>query len=58
VKNTLKLLKVFFSKTIRPISIKLGINYFGVKGIQVFQIKGQILLRGKNHKNAEIGWVI
>jgi hypothetical protein len=37
--------------------IKLGTNYFWVKGIQVCSIKGPgPLQRGDNHKNIKMGW--
>jgi hypothetical protein len=40
-------LKIFFSRTSRPNSIKLGTNYSWVKRILVFQIKGQTLFKGE-----------
>jgi hypothetical protein len=44
--------KVFFSRTSRPISIKLGINHPRVKGILNCLNKGPgPLQRGDNHKN-------
>jgi hypothetical protein len=39
--------KIFFSRTRRPISIKLGTYHPQVKGILNFQIKGQVLLKGE-----------
>ena len=33
---------MFFSRTSQPISVKLGTNYFWVKGIQIVQIKSQV----------------
>jgi hypothetical protein len=46
-----------FSRTSRPISIKLGIKYPWVKGILNCSNKGLGLLqRGDNLKNAEMGW--
>jgi hypothetical protein len=49
--------KIFFSRTSRPISIKLGINHPWVKGIQncTNQRLGPFQ-RGDNHKNAKMGW--
>jgi hypothetical protein len=50
-------LKIFFSRTSRPISIKLGTIYPWLKGIQVYSNKGPGLLqRGDNHKNMKMGW--
>jgi hypothetical protein len=50
-------LKVFFSRTSRLISIKVGINHPWVKGILNCSNKGPVpLQRGDNHKNAKIGW--
>jgi hypothetical protein len=44
-------LKIFFSRTSRPISIKLGINH-------PCSNKGPCpLQRGNNHKIAKMGWV-
>jgi hypothetical protein len=49
--------KIFFSRTSRPISIKLGINDPWVKGILNCSNKGPGLLqRGDIHKNAKMGW--
>jgi hypothetical protein len=39
-KNTLKIKKIFFSRTSRPISIKLDTHYPWVKGIEVCSNKG------------------
>jgi hypothetical protein len=39
--------KIFFSRTSRPISIKLGTNHPWVKGILIVQIKGQVFFRGE-----------
>jgi hypothetical protein len=39
--------KIFFSRTSRPNSIKLGINYPWMKENEVVQIKGQILFKGE-----------
>jgi hypothetical protein len=48
---------MFFFRTIRPKSIKLGTNYLWVKEIQVCSNKGPSpLQRGDNHKNVKIGW--
>jgi hypothetical protein len=50
--------KIFSSRTRRPISIKLGINYLWVLGILNCLNKGPgPLQRGDNHKNAKMGWV-
>jgi hypothetical protein len=50
--------KIFFSRTSRPITIKLGINHPWVKGILKCSNKGPgPLQRGDNHKNAKMGWV-
>jgi hypothetical protein len=44
--------KIFFSRTSRPISIKLSINYTWVKGILNCSNKGPgPLQRGDNRKN-------
>jgi hypothetical protein len=52
-----KKLKIFFSRTSRPNSIKLDANYSRVKRIQVCSNKGPgHLQRGDNHKNVKIGW--
>jgi hypothetical protein len=59
VKLHLISLKIFFSRTSRPNSIKLGTNYPWVKGIQVCSNKGPCpLQRGDNHKNVKMGGVI
>ena len=51
-----KFLKLLFSITSRPNSIKLGKNYPWVKGIQVCSNKGSgPLQRGDNHKNVKMG---
>jgi hypothetical protein len=54
------ILKTIFSRTSRPISIKLGINHPWVKGTlncQQFVQKGPgPLQRGDNHRNAKMGW--
>jgi hypothetical protein len=48
--------KIFFSRTSRPISIKLGTNHPLVKGILNYLNKGSgPLQRGDNHKNAKLG---
>jgi hypothetical protein len=50
--------KIFFSRTSRPISIKLGTNHPWVKGIVNYSNKGPgPLQRRDNHKNAKMGWV-
>jgi hypothetical protein len=47
--------KNFFSRTSRPISIKLGINHPWVKGILNYSNKGPgPFQRGDNHKNAKL----
>jgi hypothetical protein len=49
--------KIFFSRTSRPISFKLGTNHPWVKGILNSSNKGSgPLQRGDNHKNARMGW--
>jgi hypothetical protein len=49
--------KFFFSKTSRPISIKLDASYACMKGIEVSIDKGtNPHQRGDNHKKANIGW--
>jgi hypothetical protein len=53
-----KVLKIFLSRTSRPISIKLNINHSWVKGILNCSNKGPgPLQRGYNLKNAKMGWV-
>jgi hypothetical protein len=55
VKIHRKSLKIFFSRTRRPISIKLGTNHPWVKGILNCTNKGpDPLHRGDNHKNVKI----
>jgi hypothetical protein len=50
--------KIFFSRTSRPITIKLGINHPWVQGIRNCSNKGPgPLQRGDNLENAKIGWV-
>jgi hypothetical protein len=57
VKMHWKFLKIFFSRTSRPNSIKLNTHYPWVKGIQVCSNKGPSLLqRGDNYKNVKMGW--
>jgi hypothetical protein len=47
-----------FSRTSRPIIIKLGINHPWVQGIPNCSNKGSgPLQRRDNHKNAKMGWV-
>jgi hypothetical protein len=41
------LIKIFFSRTSRPISIKLGTNYPWVKEILDCVIKGHVLFKGE-----------
>jgi hypothetical protein len=53
------ILKKIFSRTSRPISIKLSINHPWVKGTLNFSNKGPgPLQRGDNHRNAKMGGVI
>jgi hypothetical protein len=47
--------KILFSRTSRPISIKLGRNHPWVKGMVNWPCP---LQRGDNHKNAKMGGVI
>jgi hypothetical protein len=48
-------LKIFFSRTSRPISIKLGTNHPWISGILNYSNKGPgHLQRGDNHKNAKL----
>jgi hypothetical protein len=57
VKIHRKFFKIFFFRTSKPNSIKLGTNYPWVKGIQVSSNKGPSpLQRGDNHKNVKMGW--
>jgi hypothetical protein len=57
VKMHCKFLKIFFSRTRWPNSIKLSTNYPLVKGIQVCSNKGtDSYQRGDNHKNVKTGW--
>ena len=59
VKIHWKFLKIFFSRTSRPISIKLGTNHPRVKGILNSSNKGpDPLQRGDNHKNVKMHGVI
>jgi hypothetical protein len=49
------ILKKIFSRTSRPISIKLGTNHLWVKEILDYTNKGPgPFQRGDNHKNAKI----
>jgi hypothetical protein len=49
--------KMFFSRTSRPKSIKLGTNYPLVKRIQVCSNKELgSLQKGDNHRNVRKGW--
>jgi hypothetical protein len=51
------ILKKMFSRTSRPISIKLGTNHPWVKEILDYTNKGPgPLQREDNHKNAKMGW--
>jgi hypothetical protein len=47
VKIHWKFFKIFFSRTSRPISIKLGINHPWVQEFYIVQIKGQVLFKGE-----------
>jgi hypothetical protein len=56
VKIHRQFLKIFFSRTSRPKSIKLGTNYLLVKRIQVCSNKEPgPLKRGDNHRNVRKG---
>jgi hypothetical protein len=56
VKIHWKFLKIFFSRSSRPNSIKLGTNYPCVKGIQFCSNEGPgPLQRGDNCKNVKMG---
>jgi hypothetical protein len=56
VKIHWKFLKIFFSRTRRPISIRLDTNYPCVKVNQVSSNKGPgPLQRENNHKNVKMG---
>jgi hypothetical protein len=58
VKIHRKFLKIFFSRTSRPKSIKLGTEYPLVKRIQVYSNKGPGTLQtGDNHRNVRKGSV-
>jgi hypothetical protein len=49
--------KIFFSRTSRSNSIKLGTNYPWLERIQVCSNKGPgPPQRGDNHKNVKMGW--
>jgi hypothetical protein len=53
----LKFFKIFFSRTSRPKSIKLGTNDPLVKRFQVCSNKGPGPLQtGDNHRNVRKGW--
>jgi hypothetical protein len=57
IKMHWKFLKIFFSRTSMPNSIKLGTHYPWMKGIQVCSNKGSgPLLRGDNRTNVKMGW--
>jgi hypothetical protein len=56
VKIHKKYLKIFFSRTSGPISIKLGTNYSWIKGIQDCSNKRPVpFQRGDNNKNVKMG---
>jgi hypothetical protein len=49
-------LKKIFSRTSRPIAIKLGTDISCMMGIQVYSNEGPSpLQRGNNHKSAKVG---
>jgi hypothetical protein len=48
--------KKIFSRTSRPISIKLDTNHPWIKGILNCSYKGPGLQRGDYHKNTKMGW--
>jgi hypothetical protein len=49
--------KIFFSRTSKPISIKLSINHPCIKGILNCSNNGpDAFQRGDNYKNAKMGW--
>jgi hypothetical protein len=51
------LIKIFFSRTSRPISIRIGTNHPWVKGILNGSNKGPgPLQRGEHYKNAKMKW--
>jgi hypothetical protein len=53
----MKIFKIFFFRTNRPNSIKLGTSHPWMKGIEVCTNKGPgPFQRGDNKKNVEIGW--
>jgi hypothetical protein len=53
----LKFKKIFFSRTSRPISMKLDIYHPWVKGILNCSNKGPgPLQRGDNYKHTKMGW--
>jgi hypothetical protein len=55
--NHVHIEKIFFSRTSRPISIKLGTNLPCVKRITNCSKEGPgSFPRGDNHGNAKIGW--
>jgi hypothetical protein len=57
VKIHQKFFKIFFSRTSKPNSIKLGTDNPLVKGIQVCSNKGSgRFQRGDNYKNVKMGW--
>jgi hypothetical protein len=57
IRYTEHFLKIFFSRTSKPISIKLDTNYPWVKEIQNCTNKAAgPLQRGDNHKNVKMGW--
>jgi hypothetical protein len=50
--------KKIFSRTNRPILLKLGTSYLWVRRIHVYSNEGPgPLQRGDNHKNVKMGWV-
>ena len=57
VKLYWKYLKIFFFRTIGPISTKLGTKHFWVNGIQVYSNEGpRPFPRGDNCQNVKLYW--
>jgi hypothetical protein len=57
VKIHWKFLKIFFFRTSKPISVKLGTNHPWVKGILNCSNKGpDPFQKGDNYLNAKMGW--
>jgi hypothetical protein len=50
-------LKIFLSRTCKPVLINRGTIHLSMKGIQVCSNKGpHCIQRGDNQTNAKIGW--